>query len=273
MGRIYKTGLALTLFLATALGCAGPANAGMVGAPAGKAEDQGGEPGDLLFHGLSVGIEGDWMFNKDLIVSEGTDAKADFSQSYRARIGYRLWGPLEVYALVGAANLKLEATSLQTGETLTEKFGSGFLGGGGASLHFELPENYWNLLVSVDGQFTQWKGELDGFRGSTIGILTNPRGNVQARAYHAALTVGKRFAVGAEGKITPYVGGRWSQFTAQENDLITNEAEIIESGWRADNHVGVIVGISTDLTEHWQFEVEGRLVDENAISARARFRF
>ena len=129
------------------------------------------------------------------------------------------------------------------------------------------------MLVNLDGRFTQWESALDGYRDSVSGNFPGPRGNVRAQAYHAAATVGRKFHLGETGYITPYVGGRWSQFTAEENDLAVDAGDILESSWRADDHIGVIAGITTGLSENWQIAVEGRFVDETALSAKARYRF
>ena len=256
------------------------ASAGMVGAPAGNSA---ADPLNLLdSHRLTVGAEGDWTFDRDLSVSGGINAEENSSKAYRTRLSYHAWGPLEVYALLGAADLELEATSTVNPEKITENFNPGFQYGGGAGVHLQLPPDWWDLRVSIDGQFLQWESDLDHWSGSKTGKFSATSGNVLARAYHAALTLGRSFNLGAlsvseqEWQMTPYIGARWSQFTAQENDLDidrTARDDLSEAGWRADKHVGVVTGIDVRLGDHWEVTVEGRFVDETAVSASGRFRF
>jgi hypothetical protein len=64
--------------------------------------------------------------------------------------------------------------------------------------------------------------------------------------------------------------------TAKENDLdinLTSGDDLSESGWRADDHAGVVVGLSAQFKENLLFGVEGRFVDETAVSAGGSYRF
>lgn len=273
MTRTRRLGLSLGVFFLVGLAGAGLAGAGMVGAPESKPETD--EQGFFDSRRMSVGAEGDWVLDRDLVVSGGINAETESSRSYAARLGYRVWGPLEAYALLGAADLELKVTDAATLEQITEEFDSGFLYGGGLGADFSLPQEWWNLLLRLDGQFVQWKSDLDRWSGSVNGTFAGTSGDIRARAYHAAATLGRAFGEG-DWKFTPYVGGRWSQFTAEENNLdidATPGDDLSESGWRADDHVGAIIGAAVQIGDRWQVNIEGRFADETAVSARGRFRF
>ena len=243
--------------------------AGMVGAPAGPLAKEGAALFDL--DRLNIGAETDWIFDKDMVVADRTGEKIASSEAYRARIGYVLLEHWEIYGLVGMADMELESTD-STGDHLEDDYDRGLQWGGGLSSHWELPEEWWNLRITVDGQFTGWESEIDHSRGTLSGTEVNSRGEILVRNYHAAVTIGRAYSL-ERWEFTPYLGVRWSQMTIEENDRDSDNLIIPDAAWRADDHIGLLLGVSAQLGKIAEVSVEGRLVDETAVAARVRCRF
>jgi opacity protein-like surface antigen len=248
---------------------AGAFYAGMVGAPEGRIEANEGGLFDLPRWNL--GTEADWVFNKDMKVGERSSEKVLLSRAYRARIGYEMWGPFELYGLAGAADLELESLD-STGDRIKDEYGFGAQLGGGLKAHLELPDDWWNVRATIDGQFLYGESDVQSSRGSRSGAEVNSRGEIIAKEYHAALTVGRAYSVN-QWTFVPYIGGRWSQLLLRENDRDSDNLVIPKASWRTEHHLGAIAGLSSKWGENWELTVEGRFIDETAVSANARFRF
>ncbi|MBI1953820.1 MAG: hypothetical protein HYS41_06840 [Candidatus Omnitrophica bacterium] len=249
--------------------------AGMVGGPIVKAQSDEEELED--FYRIRVGVESDFVFDRDLTVPGGIGSQENSGQSHAARISYSPAAPVELYALAGVADLELESTDNRTLELVKEDFDFGFMYGGGISAQQDFLEEFWDLKIKMDAQFVQWESDLNQWSGSINGTFSTTTGNVRARAYHAAFTIGRTLEFGyGDWQVTPYLGGRWSQMTAEENDLdinLTAADDLSESGWRSDDHAGVVAGLSIQFKEDWLLGVEGRFVDETAVSAVGSYRF
>lgn len=243
--------------------------AGMVGAPAGPMEEEG-KP-FLSLERFNIGAETDWIFDKDMVVADRTSEQISSSESHRARIGYTFGSSWEGYGLLGAADMELESLD-STGDRIKDDYGRGFQWGGGLSAHRALPEEWWNLRVTVDGQFTSWESDIDHSRGSRSGTEINSRGDIIVRNYHAAVTVGRAYSV-QDWEFVPYLGARWSQMTIEENDRDSDNLTIPDAAWRADDHLGLLLGVSAQLGDAVDLTVEGRFLDETAVAGRLRYRF
>lgn len=70
-------------------------------------------------------------------------------------------------------------------------------------------------------------------------------------------------------KFTPYVGGKWSRmdYIHWEND----QRERVKSD--TDKSYGVILGADIPLSEKWRINLEGQLVDVEAVSASIMYQF
>lgn len=63
------------------------------------------------------------------------------------------------------------------------------------------------------------------------------------------------------------------QMTIEENDRDSDNLFIPDATWRADDHIGFLLGISARIDDAVDLTLEGRFVDETAFSARLRYRF
>lgn len=272
MRRFGKGWIILGCWIGMGLIHGGTAWAGMVGAPEGVEELERTKFLDFLDRErFEIAAEGDWIFDKDMIVADRESEKVTFSQAFRARMGYKAWDWVELYALLGAADIELESIDT-TGDRITDDYSRGFQWGGGLAVHRELSEEWWNLRVTVDGQFTGWESDIDHSTGTRSGPEVNSRGEAIIRNYHAAVVVGRAYSLD-EWTFVPYLGGRWSQFTIEENDRDSDNLIVPDAAWRADDHLGVILGVSAEFGGVFELGVEGRLLDETALAVNVRYKF
>jgi len=68
-------------------------------------------------------------------------------------------------------------------------------------------------------------------------------------------------------KIIPYLGVKYSKLT------LTDDYENQKDKYRSDDNFGVFLGTDYKLNDSWSFNLEGRFVDETAMSFAAKYKF
>ncbi|MDD5679616.1 MAG: hypothetical protein PHI59_00010 [Candidatus Omnitrophica bacterium] len=250
----------------------------MTAVPAGAASV--GDPETQGKNKVAAGIEWSYVFGRDLDFIKAVrppgrqnDRPLNFriskGQDLVSRISYGLFKAVDIYIKLGVVHYDFKGdVFVGNKKTVEEKLtgGDSFLYGGGFKLAYEIKPGW---IVGCDAQYLTSDHELDF---SAIGI---PSGAVTKAKYytcrvqewHAAPYLAKRIA-----DLTPYVGVKYSDLRLDQgnpndprrwNDLIFN----------SDYNVGVFAGIDWNFRDIFRLNVEGRFVDETAMSVGAVYRF
>jgi len=229
---------------------------------------------------VATAIDWDYVFNRDLHFIKaarpaGFDSyepknfRIDKGQNLTGEIIYGLLKGLDIYVKLGTAHYDLKG-DVFIGDTkkVEEKLVSsnGFLYGGGFKAAYDL-KNGW--IFGCDTQYLTSSHELDF---SATGI---PSGRVTTAKYydcfiqewHAAPYVAKKIK-----DVTLYAGGRYSDFRLSQrkpSDPRRWDDLIFDS----DYNIGVFTGIVWSLRDSLRLSVEGRFVDETAMSVNVAYRF
>jgi len=246
---------------------------------------------------FSIGVDQEFLFDRDEKDSgrvqidgpqtEYWKTKPEVDNMYRtmAKVSYGLLDNLDVYVRLGTA--KFDYTEKIAG-TWTNPAGVGippafkgtfsgsskykstnaFAYGFGIKGTYPL-KNDW--LVGCDLQYLSHKNDFTAQGSLTIyddtgrQLLTSSgerKGTINLYEWHVAPYVAKKI-----GNFTPYFGVRYSDARMKEKD------EWGTTSMKADYNVGVFLGTDYKLGKNWRLNLEGRFIDETAMSVGASYRF
>lgn len=245
---------------------------------------------------FAMGLGQEFVFDRDgktLTLTEtiGTitineKIKTEIDEMYRTMVkaGYGLLDNLDVYVRLGVANPdykgKVDATwtdsagvpPLDKG-TITGsakyKGDSAFAYGFGMKGTYDL-KNDW--LVGCDVQYLRHKNDYKASSilssyddtGTKIGEDTNEwKGEITFYEWHIAPYVAKKL-----GNFVPYLGVRYSDARLKDKNEWGVTTKI-----KADDNVGMFLGTDYKLGENWKLNLEGRFIDETAMSFGATYKF
>ena len=263
MKRIIFSALAVILCLPTAV----------YAASIGGAETQGKGK-------VAAGFDSAFIFDRDLKFksASGLSAAADVKEveidkGYQIMLksSYGLLDNLDVYVKLGAADYDVDAAiyNKNTGakdssdEINTD---TDFAYGLGLKGSYDLTETW---LIGCDLQYLRSKHK------TKIAETTIATGAIESTTYksgtfqewHIAPYVGYR-----AGDFLPYLGVRYS-------DAKLSMKSPADSGWtddhkyEADDNFGVFLGTDYKISETCSLNLEGRFIDETAMSFGAAYRF
>jgi hypothetical protein len=222
---------------------------------------------------LAVGFDQEFGFNRKMKYHKMsvTDSSNEFKDAkiknmYRSmgKISYGVIDNIDVYAKLGAANFDFEGKQYDNGVYNSKADYKGkyaFAYGFGLKATHNFQDGW---LVGLDAQFLNHKNnykanweDVDGDKGSFSGKITTYE-------WHVAPYVGKKI-----DKFIIYAGGKYS-------DLRTKD-KISDGSWwmktKAKHNFGVFTGLDIKMIEHVTVNVEGRFIDETAMSAGLSYKF
>ncbi len=229
---------------------------------------------------IGAGVEWSYIFNRDLEFKKATrppghaaDSPVNFKivkgTNVAAKISYGVFEDMDVYVKLGVANYDLKG-DVFVGDTQTASENlsarNALLYGGGLKFAHEFKKGW---ILGCDAQYLTSDHELD-FRANTLstGAITTARYyDFRIQEWHMAPYVAKKIA-----KFTPYLGVRYSDMRMEQkkpsdpkrwDDLI----------FYADCNTGVFTGVDWDIGKGFKLNVEGRFVDETAISVGTGYKF
>lgn len=256
---------------------------------------------------FSIGMDQEFVFDRDLkntqfsFTEEVTppgggpveftgqlslDSKVDKMYRTMVKANYGLLDNLDVYVKLGTADGESKssfsglldwtdvANPLNTGQGTfsgsgKSKTDNAFAYGLGMKGTYDLA-NGW--LIGADAQYLRHQNDYK-FSGSAT--YTDPtmvppsfsaplswKGKLTIQEWQVAPYVAKKM-----GNLVPYFGVRYSDFRAEDK----SEGE--KEKYKADDNFGVFLGTDYKLGENWKLNLEGRFVDETAMSVGATYRF
>jgi hypothetical protein len=224
---------------------------------------------------VSVAVEDNYIFSRDIEKPENrTKFEVENINQVYANLGLGLTPCLNLYAKLGisdAGEIKDETTSDANQKIETDY---GFLWGVGASYTKEI-SNGWK--VGLDAQFDWWKADADTVTYNDV-KGTNVSGEILNFEYQATPFITKKFDIPQYNwAINPYLGLKFSYFKTQTDKQIKYNASGADrdTSWslKGDDNIGIVVGSDLEINENVALQVEGRFIDETAITAGGIYKF
>lgn len=226
---------------------------------------------------LSIGADESIVFNKDLKFKSASGLGAtqtiknpeiDKASQEMFKASYGLLDNLDVYVKLGAADYKIKADSyVGSSKYADEKINADtkFAYGFGLKGVYEFG-NDW--LVGYDLQYLRSNHrakDTETVVGGSSDSTTYKKALIQE--WHIAPYLAKRI-----NNFTPYFGVRYS-------DMRLDMKNPSASGWtdnhkyEADKNVGIFAGTDYKIGNNWKLNLEGRFIDETAMSFGATYKF
>lgn len=239
---------------------------------------------------FAIGLETEYVFDRELksfSVSETIDstylrmeAKPELDEMYRGmlKISYGLFDGLDIYGKVGVADFKIKDGI--SGSWIDEPAGEeGLLGGsfavnsktalvygGGIKGNLKLGKNW---LIGADVQYLRHKKKVSGpvliydIADPASQLIADMDGKMTVQEWHFAPYMARRL-----GNFTPYLGVKYSDLRMK-----LKYADNDSDKFNAKDKIGVFLGTDYKLGKHFRLNLEGRFVDETAVSAGISYRF
>ena len=240
---------------------------------------------------IALGLEGEYVFDRDLKTSSVLDTikntyleikfKPELDRMSRGmlKISYGLFDGLDVYGKIGAADFKIKDGI--GGSWIDESTGDeGLLGGnfkvdsetafaygGGIKGNLKIGKNW---LIGVDVQYLRHKDDVSGSvlvynvaHPKTERRIVDLDRKMTVQEWHFASYLARKL-----GNFTPYLGVKYSDLRMKLNDI-----DNISLKFNAKDRFGTFLGTDYKIGKHFRLNLEGRFVDERAVSSRISYRF
>jgi outer membrane protein W len=222
---------------------------------------------------FGIGLDQEFVFDRDLKFDKaswgglgpGETLKIEIDRMYRTMVkaSYGVLDNLDVYAKLGTADFKMTGVFTAPGEEWhhVEKGRNAFAYGVGAKGTYNLNDNW---LIGIDLQYLGHKNKYkaSGYNALNPAQTESWEGKATFREWQVAPYIAKKI-----GNFVPYLGVKYSDLRIKDKT---------EDGWmklKADDNVGVFLGTDYKLAENWKLNLEGRFVDETAMSLAATYKF
>ena len=220
---------------------------------------------------LKVSFDTDLIFEKDIDASESNvrDAKVE-GQWYLAKISVALIDRFEPYVLLGASDIEGEYVGVSSGSKYDIEGDTNFAWGVGSKILIWETEDL-GFAVSGAGEYRRTD---PGIKEQLVdGVSQDATDRVfEIEEWQFALAVSKEFKIGQDIALIPYVGAKYSDSEIKLKYKTGGTLNDLGGGENADN-VGVFVGVDLSVLESLSINVEGRFIDETAMSIGATVKF
>lgn len=225
---------------------------------------------------IALSMDSEYVFGRDWKAKSVTnlnagesidDMETDEAWYGGARLIYGLLDNLDVYARIGASDYKVNDKHFTSGaESATDKFNTdtGLAYGIGMKGTYNINEN---LLLGCDLQYSRSKHEArDNYSAVSGTELSTKYKSFIVQEWHVAPYVGYK-----AGNFLPYLGVRYSDARLEITE--PGNTDFGEFKTEADDNFGVFVGTDYKIGENLSLNVEGRFVDETAMSVGVTYKF
>jgi opacity protein-like surface antigen len=225
---------------------------------------------------FGIGLDQEFMFKRDIKFKSASFelypgeevTNSEIKDMYRTTIkgSFGIFDFLDVYVKLGTAKYKGEMGLEYRGVTEeSDKFKTkwGFAYGGGLKGAYTFKNGF---LVGGDLQYLTHKQKADTtWTDETTGEGGTVEGKATFQEWHVAPYVGWKIQ-----NVTPYLGLKYSDVRVKvkpEGD----GGEWVK--FKADDKVGVFGGISYEVIKNLKLNLEGRFIDETALSLSLTYKF
>jgi hypothetical protein len=212
---------------------------------------------------LSIGAHYDWLSEREL--EDGVDAEMN---SYVGKLSLDYKDRLSIYATLGQTS---DASFKEKGAANTYEFflKDSSIWGVGVAVKLLTVEDIGIDLIG-DANYRQADGmEVERFtiNGITQSITPGLSREADWKEWQVALGISKTF-----DKFTPYAGVKYSDVDAEATTTYSGTT-VHSADVGADNNVGVFVGVTIAPLEGLSFDIQGRFIDEEAVTVSANYKF
>ncbi|MFH1848029.1 MAG: hypothetical protein ABH825_02280 [Candidatus Omnitrophota bacterium] len=265
----------ILIFALICVGITSPVLAGTVGNPISTDEPQGEGIFSLKQDknsSIRGGLDFEFLLNRNLAANASTNLELTSGRSYMARISYSLFDRIEPYFKLGIAQYDVKWTeSGRDIEIESDEQYAWALGLKTLILNLESPK----MKLIADGFYRM--AALEPSEGRVDGSLVSvdsAKSVFTITEWQIALALATEIDIGGGprgeflgvSKMMPYIGAKYSdiggRIRATISDAVYYNPGIIES----DNNYGCFVGCDFIGPNSVVLNVEGRFVDENAIT-------
>jgi opacity protein-like surface antigen len=218
-----------------------------------------------------AGGEIDLIFDRKLkLVGSDYDVSSIKSKSnaYGGKVGILIMDRFMPYTVLGAAKHKIKVSDAGESVSLETKDDFIWAIGGTAMLYETKLEGMGNgtLRIGVDGRYRQFDTNIKKITvdGGTFKI--DDKVEYKSQEWQVALALSYQIE-----QIIPYVGVKYSDVRTELKEKVTGDAYKVKL--KAKNNVGIFVGGDIAVNDSFTANIEGRFIDETALSLGATVRF
>jgi len=224
---------------------------------------------------FSASVEDNYIFGRDIKKGENrTKFEVEDTNQIYGKLAMGLTPYFNVYTKLGVSDggtIKDEDTSDNKLKIETDY---GFLWGVGASGAKEISDG-WKL--GIDAQFSMYKIGADRIKYGGSEDASSVSGDIVNLEYQATPFVTKKFFLSEKYVMDPYLGVKFSHFTTETDDHIGYRAagvnRTVSWSYKGENYVGIVVGSDLEIDNRWALNLEGRFIDETAITVGGAYKF
>ncbi len=228
---------------------------------------------------IAVATDNSFIFGRDLKFKKSSpaldadeqvkDTEIDSAYQVMLKASYGVLDNLDVYTKLGVADYKVKGDYYHSDSKYADdKVNSGahFAYGFGLKGTYNLG-NDW--LVGCDLQYMRSSHKV---KATETVVATGASSSSDYKTgivqeWHVAPYVGYKM-----GNFVPYLGVRYSDMRMKiKSPAAAGWLDSIE--YKADGNVGVFLGTDYKIGKNWKLNLEGRFVDETAMSFGATYRF
>jgi len=224
---------------------------------------------------LAIGLDQEFVFDRDMEWDganweldpdeEIKDVEIDKIYRTMVKTSYGVLDNLDIYVKLGVADFDGEGKSYES-DVYQGKFEykgkNAFAYGFGLKGAYPL-QNDW--LLGADLQYLRHKNKYSGkwISADPADPEETWTGKATIQEWQVAPYIAKKL-----GNFVPYFGVKYSDLRAKTKD---NEGDYEK--YKADDNFGVFLGTDYKITENWKLNLEGRFIDETAMSFGATYKF
>ncbi len=231
--------------------------------------------------GLSTSVEYTHVFDQELDKDAGSvDSEIDKIDAVLAKLNYAFNEYVSLYTKLGSADIDVNLAFVKGADRANYQLEHdfGFAWGGGIQASLPLGDSEWRSIFDL--QYLRWDSEVNSVKVNNISASAVSSTDAEVTDLSLSALLAKKWTLSNGGVLTPYAGVKLSHVVVDYGTLshagITVGSTTF-SGFSGDisseNKVGAVMGTEYQLNDRWSLAVEGRLVDETAITGSAKYRF
>lgn len=225
-----------------------------------------------------ISAEDNYIYNRKMEQPESHSTfKFEKANQIYGKAALGLTPYFNVYTKLGVSNCgTIKDNNTAIGNDLEIETKYGFLWGLGLSGAKDFFGN--GIKLGVDVQFNSWQSDVDKVKSVNGESVSGSKGTIKNYEVQGTPFISKKFDFPDSNlAFTPYLGVKFSYFrTATDDDVAYTLGGVDKKDtWtiKGKDNVGIVVGTDLEFAERWALQVEGRFIDETAITAGASYKF
>lgn len=231
--------------------------------------------------GVGVSVDYSHIFDQKLENPADTaGASVDQSQAVLAKIHYAFDQKYSVYAKLGTADLEGSLTGISGADRATYKldYDFGFAWGLGGKAIFELGATDYRAIFDL--QYLRWESGFGSLTVNGASPSSLSASDATVDDFSLSTILAREWHLG-DAVLTPYLGVKFSlvsvDYGTVSHDGVTVGGTTFlgfsQMDLDSEDNVGIIVGTRYDITGDLFLNLEGRFIDETAMTVALEYEF